>query len=79
MSLQTEPRFRLSAKQTSKNFWQLDATVEYKNTHMKRSANDPSEIGKEEDVTLALQLLSVIKEAETEFRNDGRKIVGDES
>ena len=79
MSLQVEPRFRVSAKQTAKNYWQLDATAEYKDTHMKRSANDPTEIGKEEDVTLALQLLSVIKDTEKAFREDGRKIVGDDS
>ena len=78
MSFNEEPRFRISAKQTSKNFWQIDATVEYKSDKMKMSV-DPEDSAVTVDTTLGLRLLSLIKECEKEFRNDGRKIIGDES
>ena len=78
MSLNEEPRFRISAKQTAKNFWQIDATVEFKSDKIKRSTN-PNDTGDEITETLGLRLLSLIKETEKEFRADNRKIVGDES
>jgi len=77
MSLAVEPRFRISAKQTAKNFWQIDATVEHKSDKMKMSV-DPKDSAVTVDTTLGLRLLSLIKETEKEFRADGRKIVGDE-
>ena len=78
MSLQDEPRFRISAKQTAKNLWQLDATVEYKSDKIKVSTNpdDPAVTVSE---PLGLRLLSLIKETEKEFRADGRSLVGDVS
>jgi len=78
MSFNEEPRFRISAKQTAKNFWQIDATVEYKSDKIKMciDSKDSALVAHE---TLGLRLLSLIKETEKEFRNDGRKIVGDES
>jgi len=78
MSFSEEPRFRISAKQTAKNFWQLDGTVEYKSDKIKMSTN-PDDSAITVDTTLGLRLLSMIKETEKEFRNDNRKIVGDES
>lgn len=78
MSFSEEPRFRISAKQTAKNMWQLDATVEYKDTRMKIST-DENDAGKTQYTTLGLQLLSLIKETEKAFRDDGRVIVGDVS
>jgi len=77
MSFSEEPRFRISVKQTAKNFWQIDATVEYKSDKIKRSTN-PTDQGDEITETLGLRLLSLIKETEKEFRADERKIVGDE-
>jgi hypothetical protein len=77
MSFSEEPRFRISAKQTAKNFWQLDGTVEYKSDKIQMST-DPNDSGNTAYTTLGLQLLSLIKETEKEFRQDGRKIVGDE-
>ena len=77
MPFDSEPRFRISAKQTAKNFWQLDGTVEHKNDKMTIST-DPNDTAVTVESTLGLQLLSMIKEAEKEFREDGRKIVGDE-
>ena len=69
----TEPRFRLCVKQTAKNLWQLDATVEYK--------SDKISLGDIEDTgatgPLGLRLLYMIKQTEIEFRKDGRKFVGD--
>ena len=78
MSFSEEPRFRISAKQTAKNYWQIDATAEYKSD--KITIKETQE-GKIEPVKgpLGLRLLSLIKETEKEFRADGRKIVGDES
>jgi len=78
LSFSEEPRFRISAKQTAKNFWQIDATVEYKSDKMKMST-DPKDSAVMVDTTLGLRLLSLIKETESAFRKDGRKIVGDES
>ena len=78
MSFNEEPRFRISAKQTAKNFWQLDETVEYKSDKMRMSV-DPKDSAVTVETTLGLRLLSLIKETEIEFRKDGRKIVGDES
>ena len=78
MSFAEEPRFRISAKQNAKNFWQLDGTVEYKSDKIQVSTN-PNDSGQTAYNTLGLQLLSLIKETEKEFRADKRKIVGDES
>ena len=79
MSFAEEPRFRISGKQTAKNFWQLDATVEYKSDKIKMEANTDDPLKNVAHDTLGLRLLSLIKETEKEFRNDGRKIVGDDS
>ncbi len=70
----SEPRFRQCVKQTAKNTWQLDATVEYKSD--KISKGDVEDMGATEP--LGLRLLSMIKETEDAFRKDGRKMVGDE-
>ena len=77
MSFNSEPRFRISAKQTAKNFWHLDATLEYKSDKIEISPDD-NDTGDTVKNTLGLQLLSLIKETEKEFRADGRKLVGDE-
>ncbi len=69
----TEPRFRLCAKQTAKNLWQLDATIEYRSD--KISKDDVEDAGA--TTTLGLRLLSMIKETEKVFREDGRTFVGD--
>jgi hypothetical protein len=75
LSFSEDPRFRISTKQTAKNFWQIDATVEYKSDKISMSP----QVGKDTvQTTLGLRLLSLIKETEKEFRADGRKIVGDE-
>lgn len=71
---QEDPRFRVNAKQTAKNFWQIDATLEYKSDKIPMKP----EAGKDTKLeSLGLRLLSCIKELEKEFRDDGRKIVGD--
>ena len=78
MSFSEEPRFRINAKQTAKNFWQIDATVEYKSDKIKMEVN-PKDPGETVTTTIGLRLLSLIKETENEFRKDKRRIVGDES
>lgn len=77
MTLNTEPRFRINAKQTAKNLWQLDGTVEYKSDHIEIS-NHPDDVGNTAHNHLGLQLLSLIQETEKHFKADGRKMVGDE-
>ena len=76
MNLSEDPRFRINTKQTAKNLWQIDATVEYKSDKISMSPQAGQDTVQ---TTLGLRLLSVIKETEKEFRADGRKIVGDES
>lgn len=71
-----EPRFRISAKQTAKDLWQLDATVEYSGITMKVS-NDPEDAGDVTDTDLGLMLLNLIVKTEQHFRADGRRMVGD--
>jgi len=71
-----EPRFRVSAKQSTKNLWTIDGTVEYKKEviEISISSNDP---GDTVSNTLGLRLLSIIKETEKVFRADGRRMAGD--
>lgn len=72
-----EPRYRISAKQTAKNLWQLDATVEYLDVTVKVS-NDPEDAGNVTDTDLGLRLLNLIVKTEQHFRADGRRMVGDD-
>ena len=74
MSFSDDPRFRVNAKQTAKNLWQLDCTLEYKSDNIQVKP----EIGQDpKSETLGIRLLSAIKETEKAFRDDGRKFVGD--
>ena len=73
----TEPRFRISVKQTSKNLFQIDGTVEHNNYTYKRSTN-PEDAGITVSDPLGMMLWSMIEEAEKEGRKRGRKFVGDE-
>ena len=72
----SEPRYRISAKQTAKNFWQIDATVEFGKDKILTIIN-PDDEGETENQPIGLRLLQIIKETEDAFRKDGRKIVGD--
>ena len=74
MTFDDKPRLRVSTKQTAKNYWQLDATLEYKSDKITL----PPTVGQDPEIqSLGLRLLSLINEAEKEFRSDGRKIIGD--
>ncbi len=77
MNSESEPRFRLAVKQTAKNLWQIDATLEYNSDKIERHVNDDD---KADIVTepLGLRLLSMIKEAEKAFREDHRVLISDE-
>jgi len=75
---QTRPRFRISAKQTAKNLWQLDATVEYGEITF-RVSNDPEDYGNVTDTDIGLMLLNLITKTEQHFRKNGRRMVGDET
>ena len=72
-----DPRFRQNAKQTAKGAWYLDATLEYKSDKISRSIND-SDAADTVVEPLGLRLLSMIKETEKAFSDDGRLVVGDE-
>lgn len=71
-----ESRFRINAKQTAKGLWQFDATCENSSdkVSLPLSAED---VGNVKTVELGVKLLSIIKEAEKAFRDDGRHLVGD--
>ena len=77
MSLQDQPRFRINAKQTAKGTWYFDSTCEYKSDKISRSDSE-ADLGKLITEPLGLRLLSMIKETEKAFINDGRKLVGNE-
>ena len=74
--IETPSRYRLSAKQTAKNLWQIEATIENGEYTINRTVTpgDAADIANE---PLGVILLSIIKEAEKAFRADGRKMVGD--
>jgi len=76
MSMQSEPRFRINASQSVKNIWTFNATVEYKSDKIELSSDD-KDMGDTVKSTLGLQLLSLIKEAEKEFRADNRTLASD--
>lgn len=60
----TEKRIRVNIKQTAKNLHYLDVTVEVSG----------------EDVTVIdVNVLEILKIKEKELKDDGRKLVGDES
>ena len=74
--MEGEPRFRVAVKQTVKNLWQLDATIE----HNSRTISKPlsyEDVAKVEDRELGVELLEMIKETEKAFRDDGRNLVSD--
>jgi len=78
---QTDPRFRINAKQTAKGLWYFDATAEYKSDKIARSTSEADAgdtIGDTIVEPLGLRLLSMIKETEKAFSNDGRNVVGEE-
>ena len=71
-----EPRFRIAVKQTAKNLWQLDATIE----HNSRTISKPlsyQDVANTEDRELGVELLEMIKETEKAFREDNRVLVSD--
>jgi len=73
-----DPRFRINAKQTAKGLWYFDATAEWKSDKISRSTND-EDAGIIVKEPLGLRLLSMIKEAEKAFKDDGRLLVGEEN
>lgn len=63
----TENRIRVNAKSTSKGIWSLDVTVEYSKVI----------VSGEEISGADVNVLSIIKEQEKQFKADGRKLAGD--
>jgi len=73
----TQPRFRINAKQSAKGIWQFDGTVEYKSDKIERSTSE-ADAGEIVTEPLGLRLLSMIKETEKAFSDDGRITVNGE-
>ena len=72
-----KPRYRLSAKQTAKNKWQFDGTVEvYENPYT--VLYKPRDVSNQKKETVGQKLLEMIKDAENAFRADGKQLVSDE-
>ena len=69
-----EPRFRINAHQTAKGVWTFDATAEYKSDKITRSTSE-ADAGAIVTEPLGLRLLSLIKETEKAFAEDGRMMV----
>ena len=76
MSFETNPRYRINAEQSSSNIWKFNATAEDKDTKIAMS-NDPQDSGNIAYEPIGLKLLSMIKETEKVFRDDGRALVSD--
>ena len=70
-------RYRLNAKQTARGTWQLDLTVERETLDRLRPL-DPNDLGNTAKDTMADTMLQIVRDTETKFRKDGRKIAGDE-
>ena len=73
---ETGGRFRINAKQTTKNIWTLDGTAEYKDDSFAYRPDKKDE-GNVQIKPLGHRLLSLIKETEAIFRLDGRVMAGD--
>ena len=71
-----EPRFRIAVKQSAKNLWQLDATIENNSKTISKPLSY-EDVAKVEDRDLGVELLEMIKSTEDAFRKDGRHLVSD--
>lgn len=72
----TEPRFRINVSQTAKGLHQFDCTIELDSNIFKNiNEVDAADIKIE---TIGKKLLDVLKDAEKQFKEDGRKLVTDE-
>ena len=77
MSLnETSPRYRLNATQSANNVWSFNATGEDKDIHV-RMSNDPEDLGTVAHEPIGLKVLTMIKEAEDIWRDDGRLVASD--
>lgn len=77
MSMQKEPRYRINAKQTAKNRWYFDATIEYGSDKIELTSGGTLDVADIKMGTLGMKLLSMIKEAEKAFKDDKRALVTD--
>lgn len=74
--IETNPRYRINATQSSGNIWTFNATAEDKDTKV-RMTNNPEDPGDTAWEPLGLKLLSLIVETEKVFREDGRILASD--
>lgn len=76
--IETNPRYRINASQTAGNVWTFNATAEDKDIVIKMS-NDPADPGNIAYEPLGLKLLSLIKQTEIIFKEDGRALASDQT
>lgn len=74
--IETNPRYRINASQSTSNIWTFNATAEDKDIVIKMS-NDPADPGNIAYEPLGLKLLSLIKQTEIIFKEDGRALASD--
>lgn len=70
----TEPRYRISAKQTAKGLWYFDATVELDS--LKKTISPKTDVGDVSEIPAGKLLLNLIQETEQEFIKAGKQVVG---
>lgn len=73
---ETEPRYRLGYRQSMKNTWAIDGTIENGNDTITLPLTK-EDLGDTKKVKLGVKLWEIIKEAEDEGRKNGRKLVSD--
>lgn len=74
----TDPRFRINVSQTAKGLHQFDVTIEL-DTSIFKKVKDEHDVANMEDISLGGKLLEILKDAEKKFKDDGRKLVVDDS
>lgn len=72
----TDPRFRINVSQTAKGLHQFDVTIELDSDIFKKI--NEMDAGDVKNLSLGSKLLEVLKNAEKQFKDDGRKLVTDE-
>lgn len=72
----TEPRIRINSKQTAKDLWYFDITLEDGAFNMRIPGN-PDDICDEKSITMGERIILILKDVEKNFRHDNRRLVSD--
>lgn len=71
----TETRFRINAKQTAKNEWYFDCTLEMGTDFF--TVEDSKDLANSKEQFIGEKLLETINKTMQLFKNDGKKLVGE--